>query len=149
MHPQATVSRVGTYMLPAKAPDCVMPVLDTPPITSYRDVAIVDAWGYEATPNAPMLALIKRKACEVGADAVVITANSSQHEGGPLLGYSRMAGAYAGGASSGANVSARKHAPGVGEQGHGGHYISGTAIVYTNRHTSLHNGSNAGPKPAP
>ncbi len=128
--PEATVSSLSTTMLPAKSPDCAMPLLYERPVSRYKQVAIVDAWGDEDTKDPEVLQVLKRKACEVGADAVVITSNRRQEQGAPLPGYGPGAHTEVNGERAGANVSQREHEPTIGEEGHAGHYVTGIAIVY-------------------
>ncbi|HVA39516.1 MAG TPA: hypothetical protein VNF49_02545, partial [Candidatus Binataceae bacterium] len=73
--------------------------------------------------------VLKRKACEIGADAVVITSDKSQHEGEQLGGYDDKVGSAV--VNDSANVSQRQHDPTVGEVGHKGHYMSAVAIAFT------------------
>ncbi len=79
--------------------------------------------------DADLLPVLKSKACEIGADAVVITSDKSQHEGDQLVGWDDKVGSTV--ASKNANVSQRMHDPTVGEVGHKGHYLSGVAIAFT------------------
>ena len=127
--PSATVSPMTSVMRPAKAPDCPLQVLNTMPAADVEQIALVDAWGDQSANDADLLPVLKRKACEIGADAVVITSDKSQHEGDQIVGWD--AGAHSTVASKNANVSQRMHDPSVGEVGHGGHYMSGVAIAYT------------------
>jgi hypothetical protein len=127
--PSATVSPMTSVMRPAKAPDCPLQVLNTMPAADVEQIALVDAWGDQSANDADLLPLLKRKACEIGADAVVITSDKSQHEGDQLVGWD--AGVHSTVASKNANVSQRMHDPSVGEVGHGGHYMSGVAIAFT------------------
>ncbi len=127
--PEATLSPIGTYMHVAKPPDCAMPVLRDSPSRKYQQVAIVDAWGDKTAKDSDLLSLVKRKACEAGADAVVITEDRTQNQGDLLPGYGPGADTEVG-PESGVNVSERVHPPEVGEVGHGGHYISAMAIAY-------------------
>ena len=83
----------------------------------------------ESAKDADLLPVLKSKACEVGADAVVITSNKSQHEGEQLEGYDAQVGSNIN--NKAANVSQRMHDPTVGEVGHGGRYMSGVAIAFT------------------
>lgn len=128
--PSATVSPMTPYMRPAKAPDCSLQILHTMPIRDVQQLALVDAWGDESIKDADLLPVIKRKACEVGADAVVITSDKSQHEGAQLPGYDDKVGSNVGGEDAPGNVSERLHDPSVGETGHKGHYMSGVAIAF-------------------
>jgi len=129
--PSATVSPMTAYMRPAKAADCPLQVLHSMPPTDVQQLALVDAWGDQSATDADLLPVLKRKACEVGADAVVITSDKSQHEGEQLSGYDASVGSNVGGHGAPANVSERMHDPSVGELGHGGHYMTGVAIAFT------------------
>lgn len=131
--PSATVSPMTSYMLPAKAPGCAVQVLDTMPLARVRQLALIDAWGDQQASDTDLLPVLKSKACEVGADAVVITSDKSQHEGEQLPGYDDKVGSNIN--NKAANVSKRTHDPTVGEPGHGGHYMSGVAIAFTNGST--------------
>jgi hypothetical protein len=127
--PSATVSPMTSVMRPAKASNCPLQVLHTMPDADVQQLALVDTWGDQSANDADLLPVLKRKACEVGADAVVITSDKSQHEGDQLEGWD--AGVHSTVASKNANVSQRMHDPSVGEVGHGGHYMSGVAIAFT------------------
>jgi hypothetical protein len=129
--PSATVSPMTPYMRPAKAADCPLQVLHTMPPSDIQQLALVDTWGDQTATDADLLPVLKRKACEVGADAVVITSDKSQHEGEQLSGYDASVGSNVGGHGAPANVSERMHDPNVGELGHGGHYMTGVAIAFT------------------
>jgi hypothetical protein len=126
--PSATVSPMTSVMRPAKAPDCSLQVLSTMPAADVQQLALVDAWGDESANDADLLPVLKSKACEVGADAVVITSDKSQHEGDQLVGWDSKVGSVV--ASKNANVSQRMHDPTVGEVGHKGHYMSAVAIAF-------------------
>jgi len=126
--PSATVSPMTPYLRPAKAPNCPLQMLSSMPIADVQQLALVDTWGDQSTKDADLLRVLKRKACEVGADAVVITSDKTQHEGKQLAGYDAKVGSDV--ANNAANVSQRMHDPIVGEVGHGGHYISGVAIAF-------------------
>ncbi len=127
--PSATVSPMTSNMRPAKAPDCPLQVLNTMPSADVQQLALVDTWGDEIANDADLLPVLKRKACEIGADAVVITSNKSQHEGDQLEGYDDKVGSNIN--NKAANVSQRMHDPTVGEVGHKGHYLSAVAIAFT------------------
>jgi hypothetical protein len=127
--PSATVSPMTSVMRPAKAPDCPLQVLNTMPAADVEQIALVDTWGDQSANDADLLPVLKRKACEIGADAVVITSDKSQHEGDQIVGWD--SGVHSTVASKNANVSQRMHDPSVGEVGHGGHYMSGVAIAFT------------------
>ncbi len=129
--PSATVSPMTSFMRPARAPNCPLQVLHTMPAADIQQLALVDTWGDQSAKDADLLPVLKRKACEVGADAVVITSDKSQHEGEQLEGYDIGVNSNVGGHGAPANVSERMHDPTVGEVGHGGHYMSGVAIAFT------------------
>ena len=127
--PSSTVSPMTSDMLPAKGPNCPLQVLQTMPDSDIKQLALIDTWGDEMANDADLLPVLKSKACEIGADAVVITSNKSQHEGDQLVGWDDKVSSTV--ASKNANVSQRMHDPTVGEVGHKGHYLSGVAIAFT------------------
>jgi hypothetical protein len=131
--PSATVSPMTSVIRPAKGPNCPLQVLRTMPAADVQQLALVDTWGDQSSNDADLLPVLKSKACEVGADAVVITSDKSQHEGEQLEGYDAGVHSSVGGHGAPANVSERMHDPSVGEVGHGGHYMSGVAIAFTKR----------------
>jgi len=126
--PSTTVSPMTSVMRPAKAPDCPIQVLNSMPTTDFQQLALLDTWGDQSAKDVDLLPVIKRKACEIGADAIVITSDKSQHEGDQLVGWD--SGASSTVSAKTANVSQRMHDPEVGEVGHGGHYVSGVAIAF-------------------
>jgi hypothetical protein len=127
--PSATVSPMTSEMRPAKGPNCQLQVLHTMPEVDVKQLALIDTWGDEVANDADLLPTLKSKACEIGADAVVITSDKSQHEGDQLEGWDDKVGSTV--ASKNANVSQRMHDPTVGEVGHKGHYLSAVAIAFT------------------
>jgi len=76
--PQASVSEIEPSGRAAKPPDCQLPVLRHKPLTTYREVAIVEGSGNVYASEADVLPAVMRKACETGADAIVILASKSQ-----------------------------------------------------------------------
>ena len=126
--PSTTVSPMSSVMRPAKSPDCPIQVLTSMPTTDFQQLALLDTWGDQSAKDVDLLTVIKRKACEIGADAIVITSDKSQHEGDQLVGWD--SGPSSTVAAKTANVSQRMHDPEVGEVGHGGHYVSGVAIAF-------------------
>lgn len=126
--PVVTATPMGDYMLAAKAPDCAMPVLNAMPQREFHQVAIVEAYADRSATDDELRTLLQRKACAVGADALVITADREQQEG------EKIKGAQAGqpniGPGSEDPEGGPKHHPVVGEVGHAGRYIGGVAIVY-------------------
>jgi hypothetical protein len=127
--PSATVSPMTSNMRPAKGPNCPLQVLYTMPSDSVQQLALIDTWGDEEANDADLLPTLKGKACGIGADAVVITSDKSQHEGDQLAGYDDKVGSSIN--NKAANVSQRMHDPTVGEVGHKGHYLSAVAIAFT------------------
>jgi hypothetical protein len=101
--PEVTVSEMEPSGRAAKDPNCNMPVLYSDPITDYRKVAIIDARAVPGTKEKDMLPAVVRKACETGADALVIVTSKAQHSETPE-------GLVAGGET--------------------GYYISAEAIIY-------------------
>ena len=71
--PQVTLSEVEPSGRAAKPPDCNMPVLRHEPLRDFRKVAIVEALGNRYASEADVLPAVQRKACETGADAIVVS----------------------------------------------------------------------------
>jgi len=90
--PQVTVSEIEPSGHAAKPPDCDMPVLRSEPLADFRKVDIIEAVGNTWESENDVLPEVKRKACETGADAIVITGSKSETTEG-LVGY--YVGAYA------------------------------------------------------
>ena len=84
--PQATLAEIEPSGRAAKPPDCPMPVLRREPLTDFRKVAIVEGTGNVYASEADVMPVVQRKACETGADAIVILASKSQTSEG-LTGY--------------------------------------------------------------
>ena len=76
--PQVTLSEVEPSGRAAKPPDCNMPVLRHEPLTDFRKVAIVEGLGNVYASEADVLPAVQRKACETGADAIVILTSRAQ-----------------------------------------------------------------------
>jgi hypothetical protein len=136
IQPEATVSWLGPAVYSARPPDCRMRVLYSAPNTDYQQIAMVDVTAAYDTDDQTILELVRRKACETGADAVIIASDRRQGRGEPLPGHA------AGepndlGPQSGVNTSQRQHNPELGEAGHEGRYVNGIAIIYKDRHSKL------------
>jgi|SRR5579863_939073 len=84
--PQATLAEIEPSGRAAKPPNCDMPVLRHEPLTDFRKVAIVEGLGNVYASEADVLPVVQRKACETGADAIVILASKSQTSEG-MTGY--------------------------------------------------------------
>jgi hypothetical protein len=76
--PQATVSEIEPSGRAAKGPDCNMPILRSEPLTDYRKVAIIEGLGNRFATEADVMPVVIRKACETGADAIVVLASKAQ-----------------------------------------------------------------------
>lgn len=62
----------------AKPPGCNMPVLRSEPLAEFRKVGIIEATGNVFATEDQVMPALLRKACESGADAVVIIVSKSQ-----------------------------------------------------------------------
>ena len=90
---------------------------------------MVEVSGDYYADDQELISLAQRKACETGADALVIVEDRRQKRGAPLPGVSATEGQDIG-PQSGINVRAREHAPEVGEVGHKGTILDAVAIIY-------------------
>ncbi|HKV53234.1 MAG TPA: hypothetical protein VJN94_01205 [Candidatus Binataceae bacterium] len=132
---QVDVTQLAPYVNAAKAPDCDMRVLSTMPLSNYKQVAIVEAWADLKDDQSQVVPALKRKACETGADAIVIL--NSQHQDVKQLLYqaspneqlndTTQQNVYAG---QGDYIAEMEHTRRVGEAGHNGLYIDAVAINY-------------------
>jgi hypothetical protein len=127
--PEADLSWLAPRTRSAKPPDCAMPLLAALPATEYQEVATVEVTGDYDAADQELLSLARRKACETGADALVILEDQRQKAGEPLPGFSSTEGQDIG-PQSGSNVRAREHAPEVGELGHKGRIVDAVAVIY-------------------
>ena len=129
------LTQLGPYESAAKPPDCHMPVLDALPLTNYSQVAIVEAWSDIKDQPPDVLPALQRKACETGADALVIINSDHQdiknllYAASPNETYTDVTkkNGYAGG---GEYIQAAEHTRRIGEPGHNGFYIDAVAINY-------------------
>ena len=76
--PQVTLSEMEPSGRAAKPPDCDMPVLRHEPLRDFRKVAIVEGLGNVYATEAEVLPAVQRKACETGADAIVVNTSKAQ-----------------------------------------------------------------------
>jgi len=130
--PSATVTEIEPSTRPARSPNCNMPVLRADPIVDYQKIAIVDGWGSLKYSRDQVMDVVKRKACETGADALVIIDAAEQntrkllYEGAPNpLRNSQTADQV-----QGDYIMDREKVPDVGSVGHPGTYIDAVAIIY-------------------
>lgn len=83
---QVSYTEIAPSGRAAKPPDCDMPVLRQLPLADFREVGLVEATGSRYATEAQMMPAVRRKACESGADAIVILTSKSQTTEG-LVGY--------------------------------------------------------------
>jgi hypothetical protein len=76
--PQITMSEVEPSGRAAKPPDCNIPVLRSPPLAEYREVAIIEGLGNRFVEEKDVLPLVIARGCETGADALVINDSRAQ-----------------------------------------------------------------------
>jgi hypothetical protein len=113
-----------------------MPVLGSMPLTTFKEIAIVEAWADLQDDQADVLPALKRKACETGADALVVIDSQHQdikhflYQASPneTLNETTEQNVYAG---QGEYIKEAEHTRSVGEAGHNGYYLEGVAINYT------------------
>ncbi len=84
--PRASVTEIEPSGHSAKPPDCDMPVLRADPTRPFRKVAIVEALGNVFANEDTVMPVVKGKACETGADAIVVNTSKSQ-TGEDMTGY--------------------------------------------------------------
>lgn len=140
--PIVNTTPMGVGMRPAKPPGCPMPLLSSMPLTAHQQIALVDVWGDLAARDDDLIAHMKRRGCQIGADAIVVNSEHLQHEGDLRAGtapgrYGSIGPGSEANITQGAHIGidpqggGHKHHAVVGEEGHSGLYISGIAIVYT------------------
>jgi hypothetical protein len=132
---QVSVTQLAPYVNAAKDPSCMIPVLNTMPAGTYTQIAIVEAWADLKDTNNDVLPALQRKACETGADALVILNSTHQdikqllYQASPneQLNETTQKDVYA---DQGAYIREMEHTRGLGEAGHNGLYIDAVAITY-------------------
>ncbi len=131
--PEATVTEIEPVTRPAKDPNCYMPVIYADPTVDYKKIALVDGWGSLKFSQEQVLDAVKRKACETGADAVLVLSNTQQasrklvYEGAPNPARNSQTADQV----QGAYLIDREKAPDIGSVGHRGNYVDAVAIIYT------------------
>jgi hypothetical protein len=133
---QVNITQLANYARPAQSPECKMQVLSSMPLTTFKEVAIVEAWADLKDDKSDVIPAMRRKACETGADALVIL--NSQHQDiksflyqaspNETLNEATQKDVYAG---QGEYIKTAEHTRRIGEAGHNGFYIDGVAINYT------------------
>jgi hypothetical protein len=117
--PEAAISWLAPQTRAARPADCSMPLLARLPMVEYQQIAIVEVVDDYNADDKEVEGLARSKACETGADALVILENQRQKLGeAPTT------------ASGGAGAHAHDHTPEVGEVGHKGRILNAVAIVY-------------------
>jgi hypothetical protein len=132
---QVEVTQLGPYTNAAKSPDCQMPVLGVMPLRNLSQVAIVEVWADSKDQPPDVLPALQRKACETGADALVIINSEHQDVKNLLYGASpnqtltsvTEKQAYS---SPGDYIKEAEHTRRIGEAGHNGFYVDAVAINY-------------------
>ena len=133
--PWVEVTQIAPYTGAARGPDCDIPVLRRRPMGGYRELAIVEGWSSPKSSDL-LLQQLKSKACETGADALVMLEETSQvtkpHLYRPTPNQTSEADSGADAFTEpGAYLHSEEHIPKVGERGHSGYYIDAIAIVYS------------------
>jgi hypothetical protein len=135
--PQVSVTEIEPSGRAAKGPDCSITVLKVEPSERFEKVAIVEGWGTEEQRDE-LLAALKQRACETGADALLLITDRSQQTTklvyDPANAESGEAGNGTAEESQAQGILQKKHIAKVGEAGHSGYYIDSYAIIRdTNR----------------
>jgi hypothetical protein len=76
--PRITLAEIEPSGHAAKPPDCHMPILRSDPPGAYRKVAIIEGLGNVFGNENDVLPLVASKACETGADAIIVMDSRSQ-----------------------------------------------------------------------
>jgi hypothetical protein len=151
---EVSVTQLAPYMNAAKDPGCTIPVLYSMPMGSYTQVAIVEVWADLKDTKDDVLPALRRKACETGADAVVILNSTHQdikqllYQASPneQLKETTQQNVYAG---QGEYIQEMEHTRRIGEAGHNGLYVDAVAITHNKAEDkgSLNGTSAASPRP--
>ena len=117
--PEVDISWLAPQTRAAQSADCSIPMLKQLPNTDYQQIALIEVVDDYNADDAEVEGLARRKACETGADALVILENQKQKSGADYV-------------PPGAGGTAHKdeHAPDIGEVGHKGRVLNAVAIVY-------------------
>jgi hypothetical protein len=128
--PETTLSWLARPTRAAKPADCAMPMLKALPNADYQQIAIVEVTDDYNAPSEEMYTLAHRKACETGADALVILEDQRQE-----LDKSEAA------ASGQSSRQQAADMPQAGEAGHKGRILNAVAIIYRKSLTTSDSGS--------
>lgn len=76
--PDTQVTEIQPSGRPSKPPGCDMPVLRQEPATDYTRIALIEGTGSVYGNEDKVLPLVKRRGCEVGADALLILTSTKE-----------------------------------------------------------------------
>lgn len=76
--PTAVLTEIVPSGRAAKPATCDMPVLRNPPAENYRQVAIIEGRANVFAKEADVMPMVVQKACEAGADAIIVKDSRSQ-----------------------------------------------------------------------
>jgi hypothetical protein len=132
---QVSVTQLAPYVNAAKDPSCMIPIFSAMPAGTYTQVAIVEVWADLKDNQKDVLPALRRKACETGADALVILNSTHQdvkqllYQASPneQLNDTTQQNVYAG---QGDYINEMEHTRRIGEAGHNGLYVDAIAITY-------------------
>ncbi|MGH8013384.1 MAG: hypothetical protein ACREQ4_12885 [Candidatus Binataceae bacterium] len=133
---QVDVTQLAPYVHAAKGPDCQMPVLEHMPAGDIQQIAIVEAWADLKDNTKNVLPALRSKACETGADALVIINSDHQDIKHLLYGATpnetmNKVTSENGYSDPGSYIRAVEHTRRIGEAGHNGFYIDAVAVEYS------------------
>jgi len=117
--PEVAISWLAPQTHAAKPADCAMPMLKQMPNTDYQQIAIIEVVDDYNADEAEVEGLARRKACETGAEAIVILESKQQKAGNE---YTAPGSSLQGHSND--------RAPDIGEAGHKGRILNAVAIVY-------------------
>jgi hypothetical protein len=140
--PSASFTQTATFDRPPKPDDCFMPLLQREPLTDHRRIAIVEAWGAVGQEDQ-VVASLRSKGCETGADALVIIEGQSQADS-HIAKFGLPESTQDEEAKMDMTQGQRyyKDLPaGIGKPGHPGYYLDSVAIVYDKIKASFQPGS--------
>jgi hypothetical protein len=146
---EVSVTQLAPYVNAAKDPGCKIPILSSMPMGAFTQVAIVEAWADLKDTENDVFPALRRKACETGADALVVLNSTHQdikqllYQASPneQLNNTTQQNVYAG---QGEYIQEMEHTRRLGEAGHNGLYIDAVAITYNKPEGQGSEGTRAG-----